>query len=173
MCLCDLTVLCVLFFSSPQIKLWITSQLINILLWAFLGIWKQGLKEYITSIAWLLLAFFSKYFKYAPYSWRARVAHLGHRRLLQATGYFQIFSRFPWPTELTLHLDSHLGMWEGLVSLLSPFNLDLSGAVSAGWIGGFNNVNACLLEWAQVNLTWRGPEKSTSKRLEFLMSRTS
>lgn len=48
----------------------------------------------------------------------------------------------------------------GLVSLLSPFNLDLSGAVSAGWVGGFNNVNTCLLEWAQVNnLIWRGHQE--------------
>lgn len=51
-------------------------------------------------------------------------------------------------------------MWEVLVSLLSPFNLDLSGAVSAGWVGDFNNVHTCLLEWAQVNnLIWRGRQE--------------
>lgn len=46
-----------------------------------------------------------------------------------------------------------MGMLEGLVSLLSPFNLDLSGAVSAGWAGlaVFNNVNTGLLERAQIN----------------------
>ena len=53
-----------------------------------------------------------------------------------------------------------LGMWEGLVSLLSPFNFDLSGAVSAGWVGGFSDVYICLLEWAQVNnLIWRGHQE--------------
>lgn len=109
---------------------------------------------------WPLLAFFAKYFKYTAFSWKALAAHLGHRRLLQATGYSQIFSHFPWPTELTLHLESHLGMWAGSVSLLSPFDLDLSGAVSAGWVGGFNTVNACLLERAQVNtLVGRGHQE--------------
>lgn len=66
----------------------------------------------------------------------------------------------PWPTELTLHLESHLGMWAGSVSLSNPFDLDLPGAVTAGWVGGFNNVNTCLLEWAWVNnLLWRGHQE--------------
>lgn len=123
------------------------------------------LKSTEHSIAWLLSAFFSKYCKYTACSQRALDAHLGHRRLLQVTGHFRFSHVSPWPTELTLHPESHLGMWEVLFSLLSPFNLDLSGAVSAGWIGGFNNVNACLLEWAQVNLARRGHREIHVKAL--------
>lgn len=136
-----------------------------IIVWAFPLSENMILKSAQHPLMWLLLAFFSKYSKRTARSWKVLAAHLGQT---SSTGHgvpsdflsLPLANRAqPLPTE-------PLGMWEGVVSLLSPFNLDLYGAISAGWVGGFNNAHTCLLEWAQLNnLIWRGRQEIPVKVL--------
>lgn len=126
--------------------------------WGFRGIWKNDLKECVTFHHVVAVSLLFKICQ--VHCIQLKGTGCPSWTQTSSTGHWAL-SRFshtsPWPTELTLRLESHLGMWAGSVSLSSPFDLDLPGAVTAGWVGGFNNVNTCLLEWARVNnLIWRG-----------------